>query len=179
MTDNSEQRDLILMLARAIVHDAAPEELDLFDEYAVAYLDNPDPRAHKQQAPDSPLASGIPDILQAITPVATAMASAAIAYLLPTTAQIVREGVSDVFKERLKLFLSRKAIRRPVANPSPISVEQLNHIRRIAIQQARQFGISAAEADILANALIGQLAAPLHASGDDTDLLSSLLENPL
>ena len=182
LPDTPAARTLIADFSRAVVLETAPEELDLFDELIEDYFSSPLPaRPSPGEGPggeaDDPLGFGLSETIAAVTPAAAAMASAVLGYLLTETVKATREESAAALKKKIKALFNPErqpggkpepakpeanlplpAGPKPDEDPAPLTVEQLQQVKRLARKQAVQFGLEPDLADKMAIALVGALA---------------------
>jgi len=113
-------------IARSLAYDLsieiAPEELDLFDEYA-----DVDPNKHLRIHDDEPLAFGISEIVIIMTPILVSLAKAALEYLAVKAPEFGYDLASDILRERINNWANPKRAQLP--NPTfSIMREGLTHV---------------------------------------------------
>ena len=155
-TESSEGHKLIKELAKDIVVEVAPEEMDLFDELVMDYFEDPTPPDQTRSEKDDPLGFGIEETLIAVTPAATAVANIVVNYLLTELIKVIDSERTEVVKAKLKALFGSKS--KDKAKPTPLTKEQLEIVRKLALTQAIKFGIGPEKAERMADALIGSLA---------------------
>ena len=131
---------------------------------------------------DDPLGFGLSETIAAVTPAAAAMASAVLGYLLTETVKATQEESAAALKKKIKALFNPEtqpggksepakqeanlplpvigapAGPKPDEDPAPLTVEQLQQVKRLARKQAVQFGLEPDLADKMAIALVGALA---------------------
>jgi hypothetical protein len=145
MEQFGERQALALDLARQLVHEVAPEELDLFEELAV----EPVPTGRRKR--DDPLASGLGELVVVITPYAIHAATAVLAFLLPKLGEAAIGIAKDLAKERLRTMLFSPSS----ATPRP---DLLVRVREVTLTEARMAGLDDVQARALAEAMVPALA---------------------
>jgi len=148
----TEGQTLVRGIAKDVVAQVSPAEIDLFDELWQQYAANPRPAAPAGGS-DNPLGSGLGYDLPATTTAAGAMVSAVLSYLLAEFIKITQEETAGMVKEKLKSLFSSKPKGR-----APLTEQQLKLVKRLAEKEAIKFGIDPEEAEKMARALIGSLA---------------------
>ena len=152
---------LISDYSRQVVHEVASEEDELFDELVKEYFQDPNPPAQLSEAGDDPLGSGLSELLIAATPAAVAMVSTVLTYLLTEIIKTTHEDTVETLKQKLKQLF------QPDRTPLPLTKEQLEYVRNSALKQGYTFGLESAEAQKMADALVGILVVgSLEISGD-------------
>jgi len=151
--NDQEDHKLIEEILKPIIEELAPEETDLFGYLLEQYQANPSPSGPKMQLKDDPIGFGPGDIVMAITPAATAALLAMLNYLRDQAGQqIFADGWTNARQKIKKWFKSQKE------SINPIEREQLIKIRQVAIRQAISYGLDKADAEKLADGIIGRLA---------------------
>ena len=155
-TESSEGHKLIQEFSKEIVEEVAPEEMDLFDELVTEYFRDPTPPDDVQNPKDDPLGFGIEETLIAVTPAAAAVVNIVINYLLTEFIKIGESERTEAVKQKIKgLFGSKN---KDKDQPPPLTKDQLENIRKLALKQAIKFRIPREKAESMADALIGSLA---------------------
>ena len=163
-SDTAEGKQLVQELSRQVVSETAPEELDLFDEMLQDYFVSPQPPAPSTVAGDDQLGFGIAGLLVAATPAAAAMVGAVLNFLVAEVVKAAKDESSTLIKQKIQaLFSTQKSGPGSSAGKThpevpPLTPDQLKKVRQLAQQQAQKFGIDAAQAANMANALVGSLA---------------------
>ena len=155
-TKSSEGRKFIQEISKDIVVEVAPEEMDLFDELVMEYFQNPTPPDFSVSPKDDPLGFGIGETLVAVAPAAAAMAEVVLNSLMNESLRTAQEESAELVKRKIKSLFNSK--QKEAKDPIPLTKEQLEQVRKLAIKQAIKFGIGPEKAEKMANALIGSLA---------------------
>lgn len=151
-TEATEERQLITDLSKQMVTQVAPEELDLFDELIEEYFDDPSPPDLSESDDDDALGFGLSGVVVAVTPAAAAAASSVLGYILSEVLKSAQEESAAVLANKVrKLF-------NPKDKAEALTTEQLRQVRRLALSQAKIFGMEAGQARSMADALVGSLA---------------------
>lgn len=142
MSDNTfKDKDFINELSKKLVVEFAPEEIDMFDELAKEYYENPGPPDKSNQA-DDPLGLGLDLALSVVTPVALTMATAVLNFVMKSTLDAVKNETSERIQGQVKRLFS--GIDDKDNNESELRIqikpEEIKTLRRIAIQEAQKFG---------------------------------------
>ncbi len=155
-TETTEGRKFIEEVSKQIVTEVAPEELDLFDELIEGYFEDPAPPDLSEAGSDDPLGFGLGGALVAATPAAAAVVSTVLTYVLTEALKTFQEESAEAIKTKIKkLFKPEEEAEDEIAE---LTDEQLKQVRRLAIKQAKTFGMEADQAKRMADALIGALA---------------------
>lgn len=149
LTGTPEGQAFIKDLARETVSQIAPEEMDLFDEMAEDYFADPTPQQN-EGASDDALGFGLEAALIAVTPAATAMASAVIGFL-------VNEVMDSTTDRAIEVVLRRIFKKDKSHEGLSLNASQLAHIKSLAVQQAVAHGMAAPDAEHMASTMVGSL----------------------
>jgi hypothetical protein len=153
-TETTEGRKFIQEISQSLVTQVAPEELELFDELMEEYFQDPTPPDLSTTTNDDPLGFGLAETLVAVTPAAAAVVSGMLTYLLTEVIKATQEETAAALKKKIKAFFNPEK-----DEPVPILTEaQLERVKRLARQQAVQFGLTTKQAEKMSNALVGSLA---------------------
>ena len=164
--------ELVVALARATVERAAPEELVLFPAVSEAYLEGQDPS--KQTRGDPMLGFGVEAAAVLLTPVALKVAAEVLAFLRVQLKKHAEERGDDAVDWLVNRLFGRKKDEAPAADatsapaaaaPEPaepdnveLSDEELEQVRQLALEKAKQLKLSDDKAALLADSLVGSLA---------------------
>ena len=153
---------LVAELARSAISRAAPEELPLFRATSDAYFENPDAVAAKGSGDDM-LGFGVGDALVLLTPVALAVSRDVLNFVLEQLRSQAREHGKEAIDRLVSRLLDRdekEAAQSPAAEAEPpeLTDEQLEEVRALAIEKARQLKLAPDKAELLADSLVGSLA---------------------
>jgi hypothetical protein len=133
---------LVLSASRAAVATMAPEELEVFDSVATTWRDRVD--RNDWSTPGGSVGFGIESAL--VTEIVIQVAGAALGEVLSAAAGRVRSG--------WRRWRGRRGD-RPVAAPVRWSAEDEGRLREATQRHATALGLSAAQAGLLADALVG------------------------
>ncbi len=155
-SDSSESRNLVRDYTKQLVTELAPEELPMFDELVNEYYSDPAPPDLTPKPNDDLLGFGTPEALVAVTPAAIAAVIASLNYIFTELLKITEDEAANALKRRIQvLFNEGKKLKNKV---SPLTNEQLNIVKSLAVKEAIVFGIKPDQAKLFGNALIGILA---------------------
>jgi len=153
----SEFDRLATELGREIVARAAPQELPLYRSISQSYLEAPDQIHRKTVSKDEMLGFGVGAAVAYLTPTLLAVLSWVLKFLAEEIKSSIHDQhlVGDVLK---KLFT--KSETAPVTKTPELVLthEQLERIRKLAYDKARELNLKNAEASLLADSIIGRLA---------------------
>ena len=160
-SETVEGRKLVQEISKTIVDQVAPEEVDLFEELAEEYFENPSPPDSSSTAKDDPLGFGLNEALIAVTPAALAMVNGVLTYLTTDVIKVAQEETMEAVRLKIReLFRAGKQDSAPKSiNEIPsLTKEQLELIRKVARKQAILFKMKPEQAEKMANGVIGLLA---------------------
>jgi hypothetical protein len=154
--------ELAVALARSAVERAAPEEMVIFPAASEAFLEGDDPS--KKTRGDPMLGFGVESAVVLLTPVALTVAKDVLGYLREQLKKQADEHGDDAFD-----WLVRKIFRRGdgdkkdeapavAAEPAELTDEQLEEVRKLAIEKAKQLKLPKDKAELLADSIVGSLA---------------------
>ncbi|MEU1374932.1 hypothetical protein ABZ442_14825 [Streptomyces triculaminicus] len=160
------ERAAVLELARPAVEVVAPEELPLLEATAAAW-----PRRARRDE-DELLGFGLEAVV-AVVSIAAVTAAQAVVELFGSA---VVDAVSDEASSGIRGWIGRRSRRRrgaltdsaPPGEASggdgesavePLSCEQLRMVRQVSRDRARAAGVSAEQAELIADAIVGRLSA--------------------
>jgi hypothetical protein len=155
---------LVAELARSAISRAAPEELPLFRATSEAYFENPDAVAAKGSGDDM-LGFGVGEALVLLTPVALAVSRDVLNFVLEQLRSQAREHGKEAIDRLVSRLIKRdeESAAEPAAadadaKPPDLTEEQLEEVRALAIEKARQLKLAPDKAELLADSLVGSLA---------------------
>ena len=155
MTDD----ELAVALARSAVERTAPEEMVIFPAASEAFLEGQDPS--KKTRGDPMLGFGVESAVVLLTPVALTVAKDVLGFLRVQLKKQADKHGEDAFD-----WLASKLLRRDDDKEKPVDAaevpeltdEQLEEVRRLAIEKAKQLKLADDKAELLADSLVGSLA---------------------
>lgn len=148
---------LVAELARSAVAQAAPEELPLFRATSKAYFENPD-ALERQGTGDEMLGFGVDAALVLVTPVALAVSRDVLNFVVAQVREQAREHGAEAIDRLFDRLLKRKEPAHAQAEPPDLTEEQLEEVRTLALEKARQLELAPEKAELLADSLVGSLA---------------------
>jgi hypothetical protein len=149
---------LVTEIARGIIAELAPEELPMFGLASQAYVS--DPRRLSASADDDEmLGFGGGTQLELLTPVVLTVASGVVSYLLSTVFAAAKAEGQVLIQQQVKQLFKRFHAPEPDTKaPVTLTRDQLIEVRRVAYEIATRSGVTAAQAALLADSTVGQLA---------------------
>ena len=149
-----DDRALVEDLARAVLEQAAPEELAVFDETAQEYFTDPqavlDPRRR-----DEAVGFGLDVAL--LTPYVLAVATPVLSFLLETVAGAARSEAQPVIRDLVRRLFRRAAPDGASKAPTPLTAEQAARVREVARSRAADLGLPEEQQRLLADSVVGGL----------------------
>jgi hypothetical protein len=149
----AETDEIVRSLGLELVSRLAPEELPLYPALASQFEGKTGGRG-KALSDDQLLGFGGGEAVALLTPVILAFSRDCWQALLAETAQTAVHAVV----QHLQALRPGHQHGRP--DPPQLTAEQVQRVRIVAEQQARRLKISKAQAGLLADAMVGVLAAP-------------------
>jgi hypothetical protein len=146
-----ETDEIVGSLGRKLVSDLAPEELPLYPSLLSQFQGARRGRGGKS-SDDQMLGFGAAEALTMLTPVILSFTSSFWQALVAEAARSSVHGVLECVRAHLP--------GRHEAAPPPLTADQLQLVRAVAERQARRLDISDGQAGLLADAMVGLLAAP-------------------
>lgn len=149
-----QERVLVTELAEAVLDQAAPEELIVFDETAQEFFQNPE-RMLNPKTRDEPVGFGLE--IGLLTPYVLAVVSPVVSFLITVVADSVKEASKTATGEWVRSLFKRKAD-TPAADASSVPAltsEQARRVHEIAFERATTLGLPQATAQLLADSVVG------------------------
>jgi hypothetical protein len=156
MSGTATRDAAVAALARAAVERAAPEELPLFRATSEAYFE--DPASIGRGGREAMLGFGVEAAVVLVTPVALEVAKDVLGWLrdqLAARAGERGEAALDWVAAKLGAEPQEDAAADETAS---LSHEQLEQVRALALEKAKQLRLPDAKAELLADSLVGSLA---------------------
>ncbi len=145
-----KNRALLEDISRNIVAEVAPEELDLFDDLAEEYYQDPELKRQHTRGGEGPLSFGSVDMLPAATPIIMVVATVVLELMLDVLKEIVASKGADFATNKVRMWFTGKA-------RADLTAKQINEIREISKQAVLQHGYSEEHAQKIADAMTNML----------------------
>jgi hypothetical protein len=154
----ADEQDLVRILAASAVGHLSPEELDVFDETAQEFFDDPE---NVLRSSDKDEAVGFGLELAMITPVVLAVVTSVIKFLASIVAAATKETATPVLVGTLRrlLHIRDDGAATPAA-ASPLDAGLIQRVHEIAFQRAITLGLPEDRARLLADAVAGGIVVP-------------------
>lgn len=155
--ETAQGRSLIVDVSRQIVDEVAPEEADLFDELLAEYDAGHFAAVTELAESDDPLGFGIGEGLSLATPAVIAAVSAVLTYIAEQALETVKTEGAAAVRERVSAALKPAGRKTPTDTDPALQLtrEQLRTLHTLARQKGEEFGMPAADAGRMADALLG------------------------
>jgi len=162
----SDHQALVSELSHAVLVQAAPEELVVFEETAQEYFADPDGTL-RPQGRDEPVGFGLD--LALLTPYVLAVATPVIQLIVSIVSDAVHSDSRSVLAPLVRRLLRIPDPAAPVAPgdsaaeaggdtaPLSLTVDQARRIHGVALERGRSLGLTDDRASMLADAVVGGL----------------------
>jgi hypothetical protein len=149
-----EERRLVAELAEAVLAQAAPEELVIFDETAEEYFQDP---AGVLSARGGDEAVGFGLDVALLTPYVLAVAGSVVTFLASIVSDSAKEETRTLVAGYVRrLFRNQhEASSARATAPQPLTTEQARRIRQIAYDRSIALSLPEDRATVLADAVVG------------------------
>lgn len=152
--------EFVTQVARDLVAGVAPEELPLFGVTSAVYLEDPKGALKASGEREEMLGFGVGEAVVLLTPIALAVSADVLRYLRDQMSKSMASQASGVIDDLVSRLFKRVRAEKPNDDhPPPLSREQLVEVRRLAFEKARAMRLSKERADLLADSMVGSLAA--------------------
>jgi hypothetical protein len=177
---NPKEKQLITELSRRVVIKVAPEEQLTFNVVSQAYFKNPEKTLKGEGGKDDLLGFGVEEFALILTPIILEVVKEVLKELLKDSIKDTITKKSPTLLEKLKRFL-RRLFRvnspqleqtlyvqtlLPLSRDNTLSKEQLIQVHKHAYETARELGVDAKKATLIADSVVASLQLPLQTSGD-------------
>ena len=162
MTTQAVDDELVAEVARDLVAKTAPHELPLFRATSEEYFKDPERALSPPEAKDETLGFGVGIALAMITPVALEVVKSVIAFVSAEVGKTAKEESEPLIRNAVRRLFRRGKDPAEASGPQPATIglneEQLAEVRRVALEKAEQLKLAKDKAELLADALVGELA---------------------
>ncbi len=156
--EDSANNQLVTQVAKDLLSQVAPQEMPLFRSISASYFKNPEKTLADQKAKDELLGFGAAEAVTLFTPVVLAMSSDVIKFLFAEAQKAMKSESTSLINDTVKSWFSKVHGTEDKKSPPPLTAEQLEQVRKIAIKKAGQLKLSKENTQLLADAIVGSLA---------------------
>lgn len=158
--ENSNHNQLVAKIAKDLLAQVAPQEKALFRSISETYFKNPEKALAEQKPKDDMLGFGVGEAVGLITPVALAISGDVVKFLFEEATKVMKGESTDLITETVKSWFGKLHHEKKNEKKSshPLTIEQLEQVRKIVIKKAKQLNLSEKNTKLLADAIIGSLA---------------------
>jgi hypothetical protein len=149
-----ETAEVVQSVSLELVSRLAPEELPLYPSLVSQFQGAKRRRGGKASSHDQLLGFGAAEAMTMLTPVILTFTSSFWQALVAEAAKTSADGVLEYVKAHLP------GRREAAAGLPPLTPDQLQLVRTVAEREAGRLDISESQAGLLADAMVGVLAAP-------------------
>ena len=164
MAQQTIDDELVAELAREAVAKTAPQELPLFRATKEAYFRDPEGTLRAQKAKDEMLGFGVETAVTLLAPIALAVGKDVIQYLVAQAGEAAKDEGGPRLRRLVRRMFGKTDGAEPAAaeavddpEPPALTPEQLAEVRAIAVEKARQLNVPPEQAELLADAMVGDL----------------------
>ncbi len=150
--------DTVSAVARDLIIELAPQEKALFSSISEAYFKNPEKTLAEQRARDEMLGFGAAETITLLTPILLSVSGDVIRFLFAEAQKVMQTESSSLISETVKSWFSHFRQNEDKKSPPPLTPEQLEQVRKIAVKKAQQLKLSGKNTKMLADAIVGSLA---------------------
>src|SRR5215208_3146185 len=151
---------LVAEVARDQVDQIAPQEAPIFPLLSEAYFQDPD-KMLEAQGKDEMLGFGLEIGAVLLTPVVMTVTREVVEFLAGVVMASVQAQSSSLINEFVKNMFKKfrhEGEAKGEKLPPPLTREQIERVREIALEKARQLQLAPNQAGLLADSLVGSLA---------------------
>jgi hypothetical protein len=157
MADTNDNQ-LVAEVARELLADVAPQEKALFRSISESYFKNPEETLSAQQGKDELLGFGAAEAVSLVTPALLALLSEVVKFLLGEAQKAMQNEGTSLVNDTVKSWFGKLRPKEEKKAPPPLTAEQLEQVRKIALKKAQQLKLSEKNTKMLADAIVGSLA---------------------
>ena len=149
----ADEQDLVRAFAASVVGTLSPDELELFDETAEEYFEDPEGALDPDHR-DEAVGFGLEIVM--ITPAVLAVATPVVQFLAELVAEAARETAKPVLIRALRRILRIRSDAEGAADaPVALTPAQVQTVHGVALQRARSLGLAEDRARLLADSVAG------------------------
>lgn len=144
-------------VARDLLAQLAPQEKALFRPISESYFKNPEKTLSDNQAKDEMLGFGAAEAVTLLTPVILAVSGDVVKFLFAEAQKAMQSESSNLINETVKSWFGKFRQKDDKKSPPPLTAEQMEQVRKVAILKAKQLKLSEKNTKLLADAIVGSL----------------------
>jgi hypothetical protein len=156
--DGSNHERLVADMARDLLSRLAPQEKALFKSISESYFKDPEKTVAEQKAKDELLGFGAAEAVTLITPIVLAVSSDVLKFLFAEAQKAMQSESTTLINETVESWFGKFRQKEDKKAPPPLTTEQLEQVRKIAVKKAKQLKLSEKNTKMLADAIVGSLA---------------------
>ena len=156
---SAENNQLIAVVARDIVAQAAPQELPLFRMTSEKYFKNPDKALKNKAGKDEILGFGTAEMVSFLSPIVLTVVTEVVTFLTLEVKQAIADKSASLITDQVKKLFKKfhPEAEKEKSDPSPLTREQIVRVHKLARERFLQLKLSETQANRLADALAASL----------------------
>ena len=155
--EDSVYNQTVTEVARDLLAQLAPQEKALFRPISESYFKNPEKTLSDNQAKDEMLGFGAAEAVTLLTPVILAVSGDVVKFLFAEAQKAMQSESSNLINETVKSWFGKFRQKDDKKSPPPLTAEQMEQVRKVAILKAKQLKLSEKNTKLLADAIVGSL----------------------
>ena len=155
--EDSVYNQTVTEVARDLLAQLAPQEKALFRPISESYFKNPEKTLSDNQAKDEMLGFGSAEAVTLLTPVILAVSGDVVKFLFAEAQKAMQSESSNLINETVKSWFGKFRQKDDKKSPPPLTAEQMEQVRKVAILKAKQLKLSEKNTKLLADAIVGSL----------------------
>lgn len=156
--EDSVYNQTVTEFAKDLLTQLAPQEKALFRSISESYFKNPEKMLSDNKAKDEMLGFGAAETVTLLTPIILAVSGDVIKFLLAEAQKAMQSESTNLINEKVKSWFNKLRQKDDKKSPTPLTSDQLEQVRKIAMKKAKQLKLSEKNTKLLADAIIGSLA---------------------
>jgi len=154
--NDSVQKQLVVELGRDLVSKIAPQEMPLFQANSEAYFKDSQKVLRGQKGKDEMLGFGTGEVVTFLTPIVLVVMTEVVGFVTEEVKKSIKAESSNLISEAVKKMFKKFRTEEEKTLPS-LTSEQLEQVRKLAFDRARQLKFSEAQARLMADSVMGSL----------------------
>ena len=155
--DDSVYNQTVTEVARDLLTQLAPQEKALFRSISESYFKNPEKTLADNKAKDELLGFGAAETVTLLTPIILSVSGDVIKFLFAEAQKAMQSESTSLINETVKSWFGKLRQKDDKKSPPPLTADQLEQVRKIAMQKAKQLKLSEKNTRLLADAIVGSL----------------------